>query len=75
MVSNAVNWQEALAIVEQLPHSDQLRLINELLLRMQAVPAEAGTVDLLSMAGVGVEVWEKIDTDAYLNRERDSWQS
>jgi hypothetical protein len=31
-------------------------------------------VDLLTLDGVGKEVWTKIDTDAYLNQERDSWQ-
>jgi hypothetical protein len=35
---------------------------------------EGEPIDLLTLAGVGKEVWEKVDTDAYLNQERDSWQ-
>jgi AbrB family looped-hinge helix DNA binding protein len=25
------------------------------------------------LSGLGREIWEKIDTDAYLNAERDAW--
>jgi hypothetical protein len=49
--------------------------MSELLLRMQTVVAETEPVDLLTLAGVGAEVWTKVDTNAYLNQERDSWQN
>jgi len=26
------------------------------------------------MAGLGKEVWEKVDTDEYIRKERDSWE-
>jgi hypothetical protein len=68
-------WQKALAAVEELSWPDQLRLMSELLLRMQSVVAESEPVDLLTLAGVGAEVWAKVDSNAYLNQERDSWQN
>ena len=41
---------------------------------MQTVAAQVEPIDLLTLAGVGSEVWGKIDTGAYLDQERDSWQ-
>jgi hypothetical protein len=37
--------------------------------------AETEPVDLLTLTGVGQEVWTKVDVDTYLNEERDSWQN
>ena len=75
MTTNTITWQKALAIIEKLSWPDQLRLMSELLLRMQSVVAETEPIDLLSLAGVGAEVWAKVDTSAYLEQERDSWQN
>ena len=74
MSSNTITWREVLATSEKLPVSDQLRLITELSLRVRQAIVEGEPVDLLTLAGVGKEVWEKVDTNAYLNQERDSWQ-
>lgn len=73
MPTTTITWQEVLTTVEELSWSDQLRLVAELLLRMQRKVTTNEPVDLLELAGVGAEVWIGIDTDAYLNEERDSW--
>ena len=75
MTTETINWREALDVVEKLSWSDQLRLISELLLRMRPVVARSEPVDLLTLAGVGAEVWAKVDTDCYIDQERESWQS
>ncbi len=67
MTTNNITWQEALVIVEKLSWSDKLRLISELLAGMQTIVAETEPIDLLTLAGVGEEVWAKVDTDAYLD--------
>jgi hypothetical protein len=74
MSSNSATWREVLATSEKLSISDQLRLITELSLRVRQMLAENEPVDLLTLDGVGKEVWAKIDTGTYLNQERDSWQ-
>jgi hypothetical protein len=74
MSSNSTTWREVLATSEKLSISDQLRLITELSLRVRQRMVEDEPVDLLTLDGVGKEVWTKIDADVYLNQERDSWQ-
>jgi hypothetical protein len=75
MSTNTVTWQEALTTVEKLTVADQLRLISELLLRMQNLTTEGEPLDLLDLAGVGAEVWRDVDVDDYITQERDSWQA
>ena len=72
---STITWREAMITVEKLPLADQLRLVSELLQRMRNTMVEDEPVDLLTLAGVGAELWAKVDTDAYLNQERDSWQN
>ncbi len=71
---STTTWHEAIAIAEKLPIPDQLRLVSELLQRMRTSIVANEPVDLLTLAGVGAEVWTKVDPDAYLEQERDSWQ-
>lgn len=74
MSTDALTWQEALVTVEKLPVADQLRLISQLLLRIQSLSAASERLDLLDLAGVGADVWRDIDSDKYIDQERDSWQ-
>ncbi len=75
MSTNPVTWRDVLTTSEKLSISDQLRLITELSLRVRQLLVESEPVDLLTLAGVGKEVWDKVDTDDYLNQERDSWEN
>ena len=72
---STLSWREAMITVEKLSLADQLRLVSELLQKMRTRVVEDKPVDLLSLAGVGAEVWTNVDTDAYINQERDSWQN
>ncbi len=73
MNAGLVTWHEALTLTEQLPIPEQLQLITELSLRVRTgMTAAEKPVDLLDLAGVGQELWATVDTDDYLNQERDS---
>ena len=76
MPSKSTTWQELLNTSEQLPVNDQLRLLIELASRLKpALTTSNEPVDLLTLAGLGQDVWDKIDTDTYIDQERDSWQN
>lgn len=46
-----------------------LKLLNELVAKDDQKPKRS----LFELAGLGKEVWQDIDTDAYLNELRDEW--
>jgi hypothetical protein len=65
-----------LAASQQLSPADQLRLIGLLSEQLRdKLDAQAPAIDLLSQAGLGAELWQEIDVDAYIEQERASWDN
>jgi hypothetical protein len=74
MTSETITLDRVLDISEQLSASDQLRLISLMSERLRSRMGQEGErVDMLSLVGLGAELWRKLNTDAYLEQERASW--
>jgi len=76
MLRKETTLDRVLDLTKQLSASEQLELIARLSERMRhAVDEEAqAPVDMLSLAGLGAELWQAVDVDAYLRQERESWE-
>jgi hypothetical protein len=76
LMPKTATLQDVLGMSRELPRADRLRLIS---LLSEDLLGEMGwgeePVDMLSLAGVGADVWDKIDVDAYLREERASWEA
>ena len=69
-VDRILKWSESLSPPEQL------RLIGLLVERLRGQVQDLDEpLDILTTLGLGAEVWREIDTDAYLEQERQSWDS
>ena len=67
--------ENVLEISRRLSPADQLRLISLLSERLRlGMDAYSETVDMLSLAGLGAELWQGIDVEDYIDRERASWE-
>ena len=59
--------------IRQLTVSDQLRLLEDLVVtvrqRVEAPPKHS----ILDLKGLGKEVWQSVDAQAYVDQERESW--
>jgi len=76
MSSETTTLDEVLYVSEQLSLADQLWLISLLSERVRReLDRDSEPVDMLSLAGLGAELWQEIDVAAYLERERASWES
>ncbi len=66
-------YDQLLAQASRLPPTDQLRLLEDLaaLVRQDLVPAPAQGIRALR--GLGKEVWQGIDAQEYVDRERTAW--
>ncbi len=74
--SENATLDQALRVSEQLALSDQLRLISLLSERLRReLDRGDEPVDMLSLAGLGAEIWQEIDVAAYLEQERANWQT
>jgi len=69
--STAGSYLHAKESVEALPLDEQLRLVAEITDRLKAEHRPRRS--LLELRGLGKSVWQSIDADEYLRRERTSW--
>jgi hypothetical protein len=76
MTEQAATLDEAIMVSERLSPSDRLRLIGILSERLRG-ELEQGVepVDMLTLAGLGAELWNDLDITTYLEQERASWDS
>jgi hypothetical protein len=66
-------YQNALQIAESLTPDEQRRLLRELMTRVAANDKAEPKHNIMEFCGLGAEIWEGIDAQEYVNRERDSW--
>jgi hypothetical protein len=75
MVSETTTLDDVLAISKRLSLADQLSLISQLSDQVRReLDRDGEPVDMLTLAGLGAEVWQEINVDAYLEQERTSWE-
>jgi hypothetical protein len=69
----ANTYENALQIAESLSPEEQRRLLRELTTRVAANAAAEAQHSIMEFRGLGKEIWEGIDAQEYVNRERSSW--
>jgi len=65
-------YEQAVQVVETLTRTEQERLARRLL-HLNRPPRAGERVSIMELKGLGKELWRGIDSDAYLQAERDSW--
>jgi hypothetical protein len=65
-------YKDALNMAASLSHEDQLRLIQDLS-ELAAEQSPKPRRSILELEGLGKEIWQGIDAQEYVNRERASW--
>ena len=66
-------YDQAKRSVQALGPADQLRLIAELAGRLSGELDLQPRRSLLELQGLGKGIWQGVDVDEYLRRERSSW--
>jgi hypothetical protein len=76
MTGKTTTLDEVFSASERLSLADQLLLINLLSERVRhELDRDSEPVDMLTLAGLGAELWQEIDVAAYLEQERASMTS
>lgn len=66
-------YESAKRSVQALGPADQLRLIAELAASLRGEVGGKPQRSVLELQGLGKSLWQGIDVDQYLRRERASW--
>ena len=68
-------YDEVLSAAQRLDPRDQLRLAEQLIALARQQLSSPPQHSILALEGLGKEIWEGIDAQEYVDRERDSWDS
>ena len=66
-------YDEVLSAAQRLDPQDQLRLAEQLIALARQQLSGPAQYSILELEGLGKEIWEGIDAQEYVDRERDSW--
>jgi len=66
-------YSEVLDRVQRLGPTDQLRLLEDLAALVRRRVAPQARRSILELQGLGKEIWQGIDAQEYIDRERASW--
>jgi hypothetical protein len=71
--SMPVPYADILRTIESLSRSEQLRLISDLAEFLRAHTAAENRTSILELQGLGKDIWQGLDAQEYVDRERASW--
>jgi len=71
MVHDKLSHSELLAIIQNLDTDEQLRLMEEVAMIVRS-KVKIKKHSILELRGLGKEIWESVDAQEYVDRERDS---
>lgn len=66
-------YYEVLSRVQRLTPADQLWLLEELAALVRRQVTTLARRSILELQGLGKEIWQGIDAQEYIDRERASW--
>lgn len=66
-------YYEVLSRIQRLSPADQLRLLEELAALVRRQVTSRAQRSILELQGLGKEIWQDIDAQEYIDRERASW--
>jgi hypothetical protein len=66
-----IPYEEILRTVESLSRTQQLWLMSELAEYLRVHAGPASRTSILELQGLGKEIWNGIDAQEYIDRERD----
>lgn len=67
------SYKSALQMAASLSRDEQLRLIQELSVHASDGGSSQEETSVLALCGLGHEIWQHMDAQEYVRRERSSW--
>jgi hypothetical protein len=73
MIIDDASYEQLLAQASRLDAADQLRLLEGLAAVLRRGLAPGSRYRIAALRGLGREIWQDIDAQEYVHRERASW--
>jgi hypothetical protein len=72
-ITNMATYQDIRQQVENLTPHEQLDLLEELAGMVRRRVAGKPKRSIMDLEGLGKEIWQGLDAQAYIDQERDAW--
>lgn len=73
-IKKSLNYQDYLSGISRLTVDEQLNLLDVIAANLRhSVGANRELQSILELEGLGEEIWRDVDVEAYVQRERASW--
>ncbi|MFW5928555.1 MAG: hypothetical protein ACOC53_07315 [Candidatus Saliniplasma sp.] len=66
-----IKRRELLAEIQRLDHEEQYKLLEDIVMLLKNRGKKKH--DISELKGLGKELWESVDIDKYVERERETW--
>ncbi|HOT91166.1 MAG TPA: hypothetical protein PLJ78_17720 [Anaerolineae bacterium] len=73
MTTPNITYNQILNLTKGLGREEQLQLLEALTQWLRHTPKTQTSHSILELRGLGKDIWQNMDVDAYINQERDSW--
>jgi hypothetical protein len=68
-----MRYEDIFQNVKSLSRAEQLQLMSELAEYLRVHAAPEPRISILELQGLGKEIWQGIDAQEYVDRERAAW--
>jgi len=72
-MDSTVNIKQIINEIEKLDYNDKINLMSEIIKLLKREKKANKSVSVTQLKGLGKNIWQKTDTDAYMSSERESW--
>ncbi len=69
------SYDQVLKMTKRLNLPEQLQLLETLTRMVRYQVTESKSHSIMELEGLGAEIWQGIDAQAYVDQERASWES
>jgi hypothetical protein len=70
---NVTNAEKVYKEISLLTDNEKITLLSKLMLEISANIKKEQKVNIYDLKGVGKDIWEGIDAQEYVKKERESW--
>ena len=73
MNTPSMAYNQILNLTKRLERGEQLQLLETLMQSLRQTPKMQTSRSILELRGLGKDVWQNVDVNAYIDQERNSW--
>ena len=72
-MSNTININNIIQEIEALDYTNKINVMSKIISMLKHSQKEATSSSLTKIKGLGKEVWQDVNIETYITKEREAW--